>query len=209
MVLFPSTPIRLHIFEERYRLMIGRCLEQKSPFGVVALREGAEVEGFGTQAAPYMIGCTAVIIESQRLYDGRMNIVARGQDRFKIHELDHTLPYLVGEVENEPMDQSPEIDIQRAGKRLRPWVERYFKLLARSENLEVDATQIPADPAELAYLSASLLKISVPEKQALLSLTSLSGLIEKLYPHYRKEATILDLLLSPERVREEGPFSLN
>ena len=42
-VLFPGAPIQLHIFEERYRLMIGRCLEQSSPFGVVLIRSGSEV----------------------------------------------------------------------------------------------------------------------------------------------------------------------
>ena len=43
MVLFPGAPIQLHIFEERYRLMIGRCLEQSSPFGVALIRSGSEV----------------------------------------------------------------------------------------------------------------------------------------------------------------------
>ncbi len=209
MVLFPATPVRLHIFEERYRLMIARCVDQKEPFGIVALQEGAEVEGYGMPAQPFSIGCTAVITEVQSLYDGRMNIVARGQDRFKIHEIDHSQPYLIGLVEDYPVEKSTDQEIERAGRRLRPWVERYFRLLARAENLEVDIDRIPTDSFDLAYLSASLLKLSTLEKQALLSIPSLAELIEKLYPHYRKEATILDLLLSPERVREEGPFSLN
>ena len=45
MVLFPGLPISLHIFEERYRLMIARCIEQNGPFGVVLIREGREVGG--------------------------------------------------------------------------------------------------------------------------------------------------------------------
>jgi Lon protease-like protein len=209
LVLFPATPVRLHIFEERYRLMINQCIEQKQPFGVVALRQGSEVEGYGLPTEPYSIGCSAVITEVQRLYDGRMNIVARGFQRFRIAELDHSQPYLVGIVEDYPLDLTMPSDLERAGRRLRPWVERYFKLLARAENLEVDVQRIPTDPSELAFLSASLLKLPTIEKQALLSAPTLISLIEKLHPQYRKEATILDLLLSPERVREEGPFSLN
>src|SRR5215213_11222813 len=43
MVLFPSAPIQLHIFEERYRQMIGRCLEQNTSFGVALIHSGSEV----------------------------------------------------------------------------------------------------------------------------------------------------------------------
>src|SRR5689334_2525159 len=97
-VLFPGAPIQLHIFEERYRLMIGRCLEQSSPFGVALLRSGSEVspddrwvrrqlelaESFdereigalkrelGGEAVPHPVGTTAQISvgESVRLSDG-------------------------------------------------------------------------------------------------------------------------------------------
>ena len=41
-VLFPGVPLPLHIFEQRYRLMIGRCIEEQKPFGVVLIREGVE-----------------------------------------------------------------------------------------------------------------------------------------------------------------------
>ena len=63
-VLFPGAPILLHIFEERYRLMIGRCLEQNSPFGVVLIRQGTEVD---PDAIPYGVGTTAQIRDSVRL----------------------------------------------------------------------------------------------------------------------------------------------
>ncbi|MDX2160568.1 MAG: LON peptidase substrate-binding domain-containing protein [bacterium] len=208
-VLFPTTPIRLHIFEERYRLMIGRCIEEQQPFGVVALESGEEVERFGGEAVPHLIGCTAVITEHQRLYDGRMNIVAVGHERFRILQLDHEQPYLQGVVEILSTDMGVNVETQRASNRLRRWVERYFKLLGRAENVELDTDRIPHNPVELAYLSASVLRISVPEKQELLAAQTILELIQRLHPRYRKETTLLDLLLSTERVREEGPFSLN
>ena len=74
-VLFPGMVLPLHIFEERYKLMMNRCLEQERPFGVVLIREGAEV---GEQAVPYDVGTTSVIAGVTRYDDGRMNIVSLG-----------------------------------------------------------------------------------------------------------------------------------
>jgi len=208
-VLFPMTPVRLHIFEERYRLMIGKCVENREPFGVVALRHGAEVESLGAQADPYAIGCTALITEHQRLYDGRMNIVAMGQQRFRILQLDRSQPYLQGIVEPLPIDLTPTPELISIGNKLRPWLERYFRLLVRAENIELDAQNLPTNPVELSFLSASILRVSLPEKQKLLASDTMLDLNRKLIPYYRKEATLLELMLAPERVREEGPFSLN
>ncbi|MFL5806657.1 MAG: LON peptidase substrate-binding domain-containing protein, partial [Roseiflexaceae bacterium] len=81
MVLFPGAPITLRIFEERYRLMIGRCLEQSGPFGVVLIREGPEVGG---EAIPHSVGTTAVISDSVRLDDERYYLTAVGQRRFRV-----------------------------------------------------------------------------------------------------------------------------
>ena len=95
-VLFPGMALPLHIFEERYRLMIGRCMEERSPFGVVLIRSGEEV---GAAAEPHDIGTTARIASVQRLEDGRMNLVALGEQRFRILQLDNSGPYLAGDVE--------------------------------------------------------------------------------------------------------------
>src|SRR5438046_1437349 len=83
-VLFPGMPLRLHIFEERYRLMIGECVERKQPFGVVLIKAGREV---GEPAEPRGVGTTALIAAMSRMDDGRMNLVAVGQERFRIDEL--------------------------------------------------------------------------------------------------------------------------
>src|SRR5918992_1580301 len=81
-VLCPGVALPLHIFEERYRLMVARCIERDEPFGVVLIRDGREV-------GP-MTG---------RIPDGRMDIVAIGDRRFRICELiEGREPYLVGEV---------------------------------------------------------------------------------------------------------------
>ncbi|MCS7071304.1 MAG: LON peptidase substrate-binding domain-containing protein, partial [Anaerolinea sp.] len=66
-VLFPGIPISLHIFEDRYKLMINRCLNSQMPFGIVLLQSGSEVQGAGPAPQPYSIGCTAHIVQVQRL----------------------------------------------------------------------------------------------------------------------------------------------
>ena len=81
-VLFPGMPLGLYIFEERYKLMMAQCLQEEQPFGVVLIAQGKEA--MGPAAEPHPVGCTAVITEVQKLNDGRMNIVAVGQERFHI-----------------------------------------------------------------------------------------------------------------------------
>jgi Lon protease-like protein len=87
--LLPHARLPLHIFEERYKAMIGECLEQESEFGVV-LRRG---EGI------LRAGCTATIEKVlDRYEDGRMDILTIGRRRFEIEEIDHERDYLRGEV---------------------------------------------------------------------------------------------------------------
>jgi hypothetical protein len=88
-VLLPGTPLPLHIFEPRYKEMIGECLANDAPFGVVrALDEGiAEV------------GCTAEIITVTKEYpDGRMDLIAEGRKRFEVLELNQERSFLRAEV---------------------------------------------------------------------------------------------------------------
>jgi Lon protease-like protein len=89
-VLFPGTPLPLHIFEERYKEMIGECLSVKSGFGVVrAQREGLAV-----------IGCMARIVRVLHEYeDGRLDILCDGGDRFEIEQLDNSREFLQAEVD--------------------------------------------------------------------------------------------------------------
>src|SRR5215216_2373888 len=74
-VLFPSLPLPLHIFEERYKLMIGTCAVTDNLFGVCLIKEGVEVGG---PAEPFEIGTVARIAEIERMPDGRMNLMTFG-----------------------------------------------------------------------------------------------------------------------------------
>jgi len=88
-VLFPGTPLPLHIFEPRYKEMIGECLESKQPFGVVLAKENSLAQ----------TGCTAEIVKVvQRYDDGRFDIFTQGRQRFEILNLDREQSFLRGEV---------------------------------------------------------------------------------------------------------------
>lgn len=89
LVLFPRTALHLHIFEERYKLMINNVLDDSGEFGVVLTLE----QGLAS------IGCTARIDRVAKTYDdGRRDLESTGYRRFEIHDLDEELPYLRGRV---------------------------------------------------------------------------------------------------------------
>lgn len=89
-VLFPGAALPLHVFEERYREMVGECLKQDRPFGVVRA-DGEQMS---------IVGCTANILRVvQRYDDGRMDILCEGGRRFEIEGLDESRKFLQADVE--------------------------------------------------------------------------------------------------------------
>jgi Lon protease-like protein len=89
-VLFPRIPLPLHIFEERYKLMVGEAIRANSEIGIV----------LATPKGVVNVGCTAVIDRVlERYEDGRLDVLAVGQRRFQIHALDYEREYLRGTVE--------------------------------------------------------------------------------------------------------------
>lgn len=209
MVLFPGMPLTLHIFEERYKMMINECIQSQQPFGVLLLKSGIEVLGLGKEAVPYTIGCTAQITQSQPLGAGRLNIVAVGQERFLVHDFDHTQAYLVGQVEMYPLQNPDPKSLLKSVLRLRPWVDRYLTILEKTENVRINPRQLPQNEVALAYLAASLLKIEPSQKQELLSILNALDLSERVRQLYRKEVTLSDRLMAQPELEYQGPFSAN
>jgi uncharacterized protein len=176
-VLFPGLALPLHIFEPRYRLMIGQCLEAASPFGVVLIRAGREV---GAPADPYPVGTTARIVQHERLADGRLNLLCVGCERFRIRALRTDLPYPVADVEPlrertaEP--EAPDLAAALAGR-----ARAFLGPAARSLDL-------PADPTDLSFAIASLLPLELSERQSLLELTSTADRLRALLSLLSREA---------------------
>jgi Lon protease-like protein len=90
LVVFPRVRVPLHIFEERYKEMVGAAIRDASEFGVVLAREDGILNS----------GCTVKVDQVLEIYpDGRMDILTRGQRRFEVVSLNEEKEYLQGEVE--------------------------------------------------------------------------------------------------------------
>jgi Lon protease-like protein len=116
-VVFPRTQLPLHIFEERYKEMVGDAIRDHSEFGIVLVKEEGILNA----------GCTVVVDKVLKSHpDGRMDILTRGIRRFEIVMLNQEKPYLRGEVayfdDDEP-DPAPT-DVRTEALRLyRSWME--------------------------------------------------------------------------------------
>lgn len=203
-VLFPGMPLQLHIFEERYKTMINRCIDEKSPFGVVLIESG--LEALGPLAEPHLIGTTAHITQVQHLPYGRMNILAVGKDRFRINEFYNKYQYLSGQVDLINFNESTYTDEQHVD-RLRQLFMKYLQTLEQSGQARLMDKKLPDDAATLAYLSAYVLQIEMPVKQTLLEVPSLSQLMTRLISLYRHEITMAEIMFSPPDFVEESQGS--
>ena len=116
-VVFPRTQLPLHIFEERYKEMVGEAIREKSEFGVVLVKEEGILNA----------GCTVVVDNVLKSHpDGRMDIMTRGIRRFEIVMLDQEKPYLRGEVayfdDDEPEPAPAEVQVE-ALRLYQSWME--------------------------------------------------------------------------------------
>ena len=141
LVLFPGMRMPLHIFEERYKAMIGDCVERESPFGVVLIKDGPEVGG---PALPFRVGTTARITQVQHLEEGRMNLLALGERRFDLVEIVQEVPYMVGLVafKDETLGEVSSELVEEVGQDYGQFL-RHVSTLAGSWNAPV---QVPEDP---------------------------------------------------------------
>jgi Lon protease-like protein len=89
LVLFPGEPLPLHIFEERYKEMIGECLAMDTEFGIVLARDKGLLR----------TGCTAIVRQVLKRYDdGRLDILVQGLRRFQIAEINDERNFLRASV---------------------------------------------------------------------------------------------------------------
>ncbi len=170
-VLYPGVLLPLHVFEERYRVLVRTLIAlpegTRRRFGVVAIREGREVGVDGVRAL-YDVGCAAELRRVQAHEDGRFDIVTSGVERFRLRDIDDSLPYLQGDVEWLPEPEGADAAVLAAG------VGRLFAayrdaLLAAQGAQEPEARELPTPPVVLSYLVAAVMVLFVPDKQRLLA----------------------------------------
>ena len=205
-VLFPGMPLYLHIFEERYKRMIRLSIDTRQPFGVLLIRRG--VEALGPLAEPYRIGSVARIVNVQTLTEGRMNISAVGEDRFRVITLHReAAPYLVGDVEPYPLLNQEPLVFARAVKKLRHLVVDYLQMLSQTGEALIGQDQLPGDPTAFVYSASALLQVPPAAKQDLLSIQEALDLVEKLRSIYLREIALMRAILTRGSNGEERVFS--
>jgi Lon protease-like protein len=173
-VLFPGTPLPLHIFEPRYRQMLADCLAGDRRFGITPA--GVEREA----PDPGMVGCTAEVRVNQELPDGRSNIVVLGGERFVVTGiLDESLPYHVASAE--PFDDDPATaPADEPTASLRAAFLRYAALVRELSDVGPEEPDLPEDPRALTFHVAAGIEVDAAVKQRLLTERSTSRRVEAL-----------------------------
>jgi Lon protease-like protein len=193
-VLFPGQMLPLHIFEDRYRLMIRRCLAEDLPFGVVLIKHGPEV---GAEAEPHEVGTIARILKSSHQPDGTIDIVTVGQERFCIDHLIHDQPYLRGEVKTLLMrEQVDPGAVATLAERVRDGVSRYIKLIAEAAGLQIQVDAMPDAPEQLGYLAGVAMQIDNREKQEILATSLLQEILTREIQLLSRENALLRWMIA-------------
>ncbi len=207
-VLFPGMTIPLHIFEPRYKLMIGECIKNKLPFGVVLIREGVEAGG---SAVPYEVGTSAYVTQVEWLKDERMNIEGLGYQRFKIRELRFDRPYLVGLVEDYPLQGTDKPEAVALAAEVSATMRAYLQSLMKAADVQLSLDEIPNEGPSLAFFVGTLLPLSLAEKQSILAAESLLEMFEQEKVLIKRETALLGQIAAQERRRRStsSPFSNN
>jgi Lon protease-like protein len=189
LVLIPHELVPLHIFEERYKLMIGECIEEEREFGIVWLADDGLKE----------IGCSARIGRVlERFEDGRMNVLVEGAAPFRLLRRIDDLPYPAGDVEllEDAPGGAAGDDAADAARR------RYADLVA-------EVTDERPEPGELAkldaYAMAATLDVALEAKQMLLELRTERERLEQLEGLFREAlARIRHAERAAERAQGNG-----
>ena len=192
LVLFPNILVPLHIFEERYKLMVTGCIDRDEPFGLVLLRSGTEQE---TEDAIHRVGVAVRVTEVERLEDGRMNIMCDGETRFRIYRFTQQTPFWKGSVQffdEDPLHQPVEAFYGQVSDLYRQVGELGSKL-SGSPQTEL---ALPESPTDLSYMIAYVLDIDAEEKQKMLEMTSTAERLQVLVTHLTESIRKLEQQLA-------------
>jgi len=187
-VALPHEVVPLHIFEERYKTMIGECLDRGSEFGIVWMAE----DGLKP------IGCACEITEVlDRMQDGRLNILTRGTRPFRVVERQDDLPYPAAHAEF-LLDEEEEPDVELAAAAC----EAYAELVRQATDRDPDEDDLRGMDA---YAMAATVDFGLDAKQGLLDLRSDNARLRLVLRLFRAAAKRLDFIERAQaRARSNG-----
>ena len=161
LALLPQMPLPLHIFEDRYKLMINECLEKSTTFGIVFM-DGSDIQSFG---------CTATILKVLKRYsDGRLDILTQGKERFAIHDIYDRKPYLEGRVTY--FDDEPEDNTDACQKLAGSGLDMLKQFSTFTDLQEAYGFTEELDAKSISFVIAGFEGFSNEEKQRFLEMTS-------------------------------------
>jgi len=213
LVLYPGVMLPLHIFEDRYRLLVKELLELPDGarrFGVVGIKAGREVGTDGITAL-YEVGCTAELRYAEAYQDGRFDIISTGMNRFRLMDVQHTAP-LRGDVELLPDVVSAQA--QPLADRVRRLFTSYRQALIQAQGAADDDDEgvpaLPGDPTELSYLVAAAMILDLSEKQQLLDAATIDDRLRMELTLLKREASMVgSLSLRPAVELPRTPYASN
>ena len=188
LVALPTELVPLHVFEERYKTMIGRCIDEQSEFGIVWMAE----DGLRP------VGCACEIAEIvERMDDGRINLIARGTRPFRIETRQDELPYPAGTVEFlEDREEEADEDVVEAAH------SAYSDLVEEATDRAPDRDEIAA---MTAYQMAATVEFGLDAKQGLLDLRSEAARLRLVTRLFRAAIKRLDFVNRAQaRARSNG-----
>ena len=166
LVLFPHMQLPLHIFEERYKEMVNRCVRESLPFGIVLATGTSAITG---NVETSNVGCTARISRVERLPDGCMNIEVVGERRFRILDTHEQQSYRTGVIEAfEDTAADPTATLTMAIE-VRQLLHEFLSRMLTSRGETVPEFDLPDQPEHLSFTAAWALLMDNDKKQALLS----------------------------------------
>jgi Lon protease-like protein len=191
LVALPAEFVPLHIFEERYRTMIGLCIDEEREFGIIWAQEEDGLQE---------VGCAMEIAEVlERMDDGRINVLTRGTRVFRLVEQQDDLPYPAGTVaflDDEEEDEAPDETAAGAAR------GAYAELVQEATDKEMDDDELAA---MTAYDMAATVDFGLEAKQELLDLRSENARLAFVARLFRAATRRLDFIERAQaRARSNG-----
>lgn len=198
LVLLPGLVLPLHVFEDRYRVLVGELLErpeEQREIGVVAIRQGREVGEDGVRAL-HEVGTVALLRRVSPYPDGRYDIVVTGGQRFRLGALERGKPYLLGHVELLP-DEVGDGDLaELLSGAVRQATGDYLAALRSASGEPLDDVDLPVDPTELSYTVAAAVLVDLEDRQQLLAAEDTTARLRAELALLRQETRLLSVLSS-------------
>jgi uncharacterized protein len=195
-VVFPGVSIPLHVFEDRYRALVRHLLAIDDPsdrvLGTVAVREGYEVGDHGSQSL-YRVGVRLQLTDVEANDDGTYEIEVVARERIRLHGLDASGEFAVGEVEEHPDAAAPVPE--EVLSRARATFTAYRAAISQLQGTTFSGS-LPRDAGYLSWTLAALAPLPMAERQSLLEAESPGERLELVTSLLREELRAINVIPS-------------